>query len=87
LFAVSGVLPDPHTGHIALSAALTSGSVPVEMSDRLADALECPRDIVDAVIATTEAQRPGRDGSGWLRTGIRARLDGFLALHPPTAQR
>jgi hypothetical protein len=31
--------------------------MPVEMSDRLAEALECPHDIVDAVIAATERQR------------------------------
>jgi hypothetical protein len=42
-----------HTGHNALSDALTSGRVPVEMSDRLADALAVPQDLVDAVITAT----------------------------------
>jgi hypothetical protein len=55
--------PNPHSGHIALSDALTSGRVPVEMSDRLAAALECPRDLVDAVIAATMSQRQDEAGA------------------------
>ena len=56
LFPVSAI-GGTDTGKMALSDGLTSGKVPVEMSDRPAATLECPRDVVDAVIAATERQR------------------------------